>query len=402
MFAKEPRKIETKYRKRPEDAKLRYWFIGYNDQLKHIFKFLENLKHFAFPLSIKTGQALQMGCNGESKPPIRTRKVTEKEKKMKKMLYYAVIAAFIVSVGAVHAATIYEKDGLSYKISGDWQIQLRKDPGHDQDLDVEYDDLEIKNSIKYDLGNGISAFGQLDYGFKNAADQPDSKANPHLEEAYVGFTYKAVRVYMGKTTNASEDFGIEGAYEEPISDAAFNECGLLKGDDIIGASVEFDLGGMNFNIIATHEIEAESEKSDGNGTFSDILVEMSFSDLTIGAAYQKYEASGSNDSTDIYGISVSYDAGFAEFAADYSVADEELDFWNVFAKVPVKTMNTTFGLGYQILDPDDSSKEDIAAWYVNATYNFPAQKNVSVIAEISDTDEKDFDIGYLIGIRIKF
>jgi predicted porin len=349
-------------------------------------------------MSDKNRTDIAMGCDVAFKPTMRA----EKEKKMKRMLVYTVIAMAIVSFGVVNAATIYKKDGLSYKISGDWQIQLRQDPGEDQDLDVEYDDLEIKNNIKYDLGNDLSAFGQLDFGFKNAADKSDEDANPHLEEAYLGFSYKGINIYMGKTDNASDDFGIEGAYEEPISDNAFDEAGLLKGDDIVAVSANFGSGEKSLYIVATHEIEAESEKSAGNGTFTDISAELTFSNLTIGAAYQMYEASGSDDEKNIYGVSLAYDAGFAEFAADYSIAEDELDFWNIFVNVPVEIINTTFGLGCQLLESDDSAEDDISAWYFNATYNFPAQKNVSVIAEIADTDEEDVDMGYLIGIRIKF
>ncbi|SDT94429.1 porin [Desulfobacula phenolica] len=321
---------------------------------------------------------------------------------MKKILCSMIMAVLIISAGEAHAITVYKKDGVTYDIKADLQIQLRKDVGKDQDLDVEYDDLEIKNSIKYDIGNGFSAFGQLDFGFKNAADKPDSDADPHLEEAYLGFGYKGGKIFMGKTDSAADYFGIEGAYEEPLSCHAFDRIGHTDGDDIIGAAFKFSLDDFQFNIIATHEIEAESEKSDGNGTFSDIYAEMKFAGFTVGTAYQTYEASGSDQSEDIYGISLSYDAKFVKVGADYSVAEDELDFWNLFAKIPVKSINTTFGVGYQMIEPDKSSDEDISAWYANITYKFPAHKNVSIFAEVADTDENNVDMGYLFGVRVKF
>jgi hypothetical protein len=46
--------------------------------------------------------------------------------------------------------------------------------------------------------------------------------------------------------------------------------------------------------------------------------------------------------------------------------------------------------------------DDVTEWYANVTYKFPSQKNVSVFAEIADTDEDDIEIGYLAGMRLKF
>ena len=131
--------------------------------------------------------------------------------KLKKVLLFAAALLF-VSVSTSFAATVVEKDDFTYKIKGDWQIQLRQDPGVDQELDVEYDDLELKNSIEYKIDDNLSAFGQLDFGFKNAADKDD---DPHLEEAYVGISYQDFSLSVGKMGNAADEFGVEAAYEEP-------------------------------------------------------------------------------------------------------------------------------------------------------------------------------------------
>jgi predicted porin len=107
-------------------------------------------------------------------------------RKMRTIILVLFIAAMFATTGTVQAATILKKDNLTYAVKGDWQIQYRQDMGDEQDSDLEYDDLEIKNSITYDLGNGLKALGQLDFGFKNAADDSNNDAPPHLEEAWVG------------------------------------------------------------------------------------------------------------------------------------------------------------------------------------------------------------------------
>lgn len=321
-------------------------------------------------------------------------------KRMKKIVFGIVLAAIVAAAGSVHAATVLQKDNFTYKISGDWQVQFRQEPGEDEDLDVEYDDLEIKNYVDYKVNDSVTAFGQLDFGFKNAADKPDTDEGPHLEEAYVGVKFKDVKLFVGKTDSAGDEFGIQGTKETIVADDCFDEFGAVGGDDLIGISAEFaDM----VKVVATHEIEAESEKSDGNGTFYDIFVGMEFKGVSLGAAYQNLEPAGSDDDKTIYGVQVSYDAGFASFAADYSTVDDgdnDAAIWNLFVAVPIKPV--TLGAGYVSLDFDTDAQEDVTGWYANVIYKFPTAKNVRLFAEVGNTDGDDSDMGYLAGLRIKF
>ena len=76
----------------------------------------------------------------------------------------------------MNAATVYEKDGFTYKLNGDFQIQFRQATGFDERAEVEYDDMELKNYVAYDLGNDLTAFGRLDVGYhKSAAGSPDAR-----------------------------------------------------------------------------------------------------------------------------------------------------------------------------------------------------------------------------------
>lgn len=310
---------------------------------------------------------------------------------MKKLILAVAIAA-ATTAGSTSAATIYEGKGLTYKMKGDWQIQLRQDVGNDQELDVEFDDLELKNSVTYDLGDNLKAFGQLDFGFKDAAEGKD-KYGTKLEEAYVGLQFGDVAVAIGKQDFATDEFGVEAAYEMRLDEDGFDAQGT-SGDDVIRVDVEME----NFTFIASTEIEAEGEASEDGRSF-DLFAATELSGLELAAAYQSQEASVGAESKDTWGISAAYDAGFAVLAADYSSVEDTQDQYNLVAVVPV-AKTTKIAIGMANIDPE--AGDDINEWYANVTYKFSTQKNVSLFAEIADTDESGVDVGYLAGMRIKF
>lgn len=327
---------------------------------------------------------------------------------MKKVMSGAVLASLVMAAAGAQAATIVEKDGFTYKLKGDWQIQLRQDHGEDQDLDVEFDDLELKNYISYDLTEGLKAFGELDYGFKNAADKGE---DPHLEEAYLGMAFGDGKFVFGKTGSAADEFGVAGYKETVVEDDAFDDVGATSGDDLLKISYDFGMAG----IIAAYELNPESEHSSANGSFYDAYVYFTTAGFTVAGAYQNFQAADAEildettgevigmdyaDDVNIYGISAEYDAEFMAIAADYSIAEDIESIWNIFVSAPVS--DYTFGVGYQMTDYDADDADDVAGWYANVTYKFPTQKNVSLFAEVANSDEDNSDIGFLAGMRLKF
>ncbi|WP_028301640.1 porin [Oceanospirillum beijerinckii] len=309
---------------------------------------------------------------------------------MKKLvLATAILAAS--AAGTASAATIYENNGLTYKLKGDFQIQLRQDVGDDQNLDVEFDDLELKNSVVYDLGNGMKAFGQLDFGYKNDAEGKSSGS--HLEEAYVGLDFGNVAVSIGQQNHATDDFGVYAAYEASLSEDAFDAQGT-SGNDVIRADV--NLGSLN--LIATTELDAEGENSEDGESF-DLLVSTELQGVELAAAYQTMKTDVNADSVDTFGVSAMADLGIAKIGADYSSTDDVQDQINLVAKMGV-AQSTQIAVGLNNVDPEQG--DDVTEWYANVTYKFPQQKNVSVFAEIADTDEDNVDLGYLAGLRVKF
>jgi predicted porin len=304
------------------------------------------------------------------------------KKLVSKVLFALITTALVIS--SAQAATVVEKDGFKYELKGDLQIQLRQEQGIDEDLEVEYDDLEIKNAISYDLANGLTAFGELDYGFKKAAEGSQDSSN--LEEAFVGLGYQEFSVLMGKTDSAADDFGIYGGLESYGTDDAFHET---DGDDLIKVEAGFDI----VNVIAAYELESDDEYS----SFFDIIVNAEVAGAELAVAYQNADNTADNVVT--YGISLAYDAEVVWVGADYSVEDDndtETTVWNIAAEVPVAEM-TTIGAGYNYTNDDD---EEVSAYYANVQHKL--HKNVKVFVELGDNDKDNVDMGYLAGLQVKF
>jgi len=317
---------------------------------------------------------------------------------MKKLLLAVAVSS--VAAGSANAATVYEKDGFTYKLNGDFQVQMRQNIGDEtKSLGVDFDDMKLENEVSYDLGGGLSGFGSLTVDFKDdAEDGKDASGDEiEVEESYVGMEYSVFAVSFGRRDFATDEFGIEEAYEEPIGEDQF-EATDETGDDAIRVDVEFD----NIYVAASHEMDAND--TDGvEGEYYDLFVGTEFAGLELGAAYKQAKIQGP-DSKDTWGVSAAYDLGIAGLAADYSVTDEangnpETTLYNVAATFDVAS---TTGVALGMQNQEEDGNEDVTGWYANVTYKFPEAKNVRLFAEVADTDEDNMDLGYLAGLRVKF
>ncbi|MCK7544497.1 porin [Marinobacter bryozoorum] len=244
----------------------------------------------------------------------------------------------------------------------------------------------------------------------NAYAAEDDENGSNLEEAFVGLKYGVASVSFGKQNFASDEFGIEEAIEvETIDEDRFDDTGT-DGDDTIRVDVELD----KVYFAASHEMDASDDDDGIDGEFYDLFVATDLAGLELAAAYQLWNPVDLDDSVGTWGLSASYNFGFMNLAADYSVSDwsdvgtweeEDMTQYNVAAVFPVaSTTDVALGMGNK---DSDAWEEDITEWYANVTYKFPAHKNVSVFAEIAQSDEEyadgdDAELGFLAGMRVKF
>lgn len=324
---------------------------------------------------------------------------------MKKLLLAAAVA---VASGSAHAATIYQEGGFEYKLNGDIQVQLRQKSGDDKDPDIEFDDLELKNYVSYRLNDDMTAFGRVDFGFKdvaNGSNEPEGEEDVELEEAYLGMAFGGTSISFGKQNFAGDEFGIEEAIEL-VSDEDRFDAVSTDGDDVI--RIDSELG--NVYLAASYELESEGNDSEDGEAF-DLFASTEFGGLELAAAYQEWNEAAykGDESVDTWGVSAAYDFGILTLAADYSesdsnddTSDNNADQYNL-AAVFAAAETTDIAIGMVETSYDDLvGDDDVTEWYANVTYAFPAHKNVTVFAEIADTDEENADVGYLAGMRIKF
>ncbi|MGM0534904.1 MAG: porin [Pseudomonadota bacterium] len=320
---------------------------------------------------------------------------------MRKVMLAAAVA---MASGSASAATIYEDGGFQYKVNGDIQVQLRQKAGDDNNPDIEFDDVELKNYVSYDLNDSMKAFGRVDFGFKDAAE--DKQSGSSLEEAYLGMAFGSTSVSFGKMDTAGDEFGVTEAIEANTDEDRFDAVGATSGDDVVRLDADLDA----LYLAASYELESEGNSSE-NGEYFDLFVSTEFSGLALGAAFQNWDeaVSSGDESVDTWGVSAAYDAGFATLAMDYSESDSNIDTsannadqYNLAAKFAAAS-TTDIAVGMTETSYDALlGLDDVTEYYANVTYKFPSYSNVSVFAEISDTDEDNVDMGYLAGMRVKF
>ena len=299
---------------------------------------------------------------------------------MTKHILASAVAAVLFS-GAASAATFYEKDDLKMDLKGDLQIQLFQKPGADQDMIVDYDDLELKFGASYDLGNDMAAFGKLELDWKNQGDGSDDDI---VDDAYVGMKFGAMSASIGRQYWGSDDFAVEKAIEMNGGNA-FPSTG---GND----TLKFTFDNEMFGAVFAYDLEEE----EGDDSAIDLTLMTKLAMIDLGVAYQSYEPGADADSIDTFGVMASADAGPANLAIDFT-SNDDLDAINFAASVPF--MDTLEGAaGITQLSPDEG--DEVMHWYANVTKTM--HKNVSVFAEIGNSDEDDSDMGFLAGMRVKF
>jgi hypothetical protein len=313
----------------------------------------------------------------------------------------ALSAVFVAGAmcNPVTAATIYDNGkGLTYSLKADWQVQFKKDIGDNQDLQLDYDDLELKNVITYDLGNGMKAFGEVHFSFDPGANtdaNSGGRDTARREEAFLGLEFGGNQtIRVGQLNTAGDEFGVEQAYEK----VGVAEDGFEDLKDMGFRLTRYDGNFGPLSVVASYDLEEESENAGGDSWF-DVFVSYKVAGVKFAVAYMDYQASPSADSDEVNGVSASW----GPVGVDYSVIDRENDtektIWNVAGKFKVGPTGTV-RVGIDNED-DDALTDDVTGWYTSYTYQFASQKNVSLFVELGDNDRDNTSMGYLFGMQIK-
>ncbi len=311
-----------------------------------------------------------------------------------KKLPLALAIGVIAASSSLNAATVYDNKGLKFKIDGDIQIQLRQRVGDDEELHVDYDDSELKFKLGYDIGNNYTAFAESHFDTGK-----DRDGAVEAEETFVGIKNDAFKVQIGRMDYVTDEFATEKGIEEPLAESAF-EAGEVDGDDVI--LIEAKAGPVN--IALSHDLGGRNETDADEFSSTDLYITGKFGPVKAGFAYQDLEED-ENTQSETVGVNLKAKLGPVSLAGDYSEKEfddtpaNDFEVINLSAGFKVAPTTKTH-IGYQSLSPEEG--EDVDGWYANVVYKFPKAKKVSVFAELQDTDEDDTDVGYLVGMRVKF
>ncbi len=293
-------------------------------------------------------------------------------------------AALLVAFEGASAATLYKKGDVEWKLKGDFQVQLRRKAGENEDSFVDYDDAEIKNSITYSLDNGAKLFAQVDYDIKKE----------ETEEVYVGMDFGNFTFLIGQTDLPSKDFGHEKAWEGSSFEDTFEET-AEESDNQIQLRTQF--AGWEFSI--ARDIEDAEFDDAGDLVKPKVLIDAflykEYAGFDFGFAYQELDAEFGSDSINTFGVGVGTSFGPVEVGLDYSENDslEVLALVTEFSVAP----KTNLVASYEVAEEDGV---DINSWYMSL--NHKIHDKITLLGELSNTDEDGSDVAYVLGMRVKF
>lgn len=296
------------------------------------------------------------------------------------------LLAIAVMAAPAFAGTVFDKDGFKYNLDGDLQIQFDQNGNDDDDLIIEYDDLEIKNTASYQIDDAMSVYGKFD--FAGNQDGGDWGNGIKMEEAYLGGAYNNFFFRYGSFDNTLDDFGVEAAYENTFNGDVFDYAGAANSDNIVEVGATFDM----VTVTLGHELESDTRDAD---EYTFINVGFSVAGVGVTVAYLD---DATNDA-DAYGVSAGYDFGAVAVGADYSYweddADAEITAYNVVVKAPVGE-KAKVAVGF---NSEEVADETYDSFYANGSYALASGANV--FAELRDSDNRD-DIAYTFGMQVKF
>ena len=276
---------------------------------------------------------------------------------MKKTL---IALAVLVAAGSVNAATVYDKDGVSFALSGDVDVNFKKDRAVDSaDAAINLDDADFS----FELGSAINEDAKAIGFFEFSGEGGEASTG----DIYVGLNSASMgTVVWGSTATILDDAGIGSDYEFGLQGAI--DAIDPSGDEVI--KYKHSVGAVSFGI---------ATKMDDEGTDTDAK----YYDGMIGYAAGDFAGRvfvSSHDSDALEGTAYILEA-------DYTVED-------VLLQATYGASSEDTGAG------DVDGSDDVNTFFVNVDYAIAAK--ATVYAEVGTSDADDVDTGYAVGMVVKF
>ncbi|EAR10823.1 porin [Reinekea blandensis] len=298
---------------------------------------------------------------------------------MKKLpLSIAVSSIALAAAGVQAAETVYENEGLSLSVGADAAWVVEKSNTVDSDVQLSKDAADVNFKIASELNDDVTLFGyfSLDSGV--------------LGDNYVGATYGATTLTVGKHATAADAFGIG-------KDQWFgfgNVIAKSSGDDVIKVAYEKD----GISVAAATEYAA----TDAEDSLYDLYASVDLEGVSVAGFVQSTSISGADDT--LFGASAAYSLDALTVGAEYSYSTEtEVSALEVAGSyAATDKLTVAAGYGMELADANDEAPWGV---YANASYDLTA--NASTFAEVAQyggdgyADTQD-DLGFAAGLSLSF
>ncbi|SHO58831.1 porin [Vibrio quintilis] len=316
---------------------------------------------------------------------------------MKKTL----VALAVLAAGSAHAAEVYNNDGVSVSISGSAEVQyiqdFEQDGGPNVDATTRLDDGDVTITTSIEMTDDWATVAGLSYDL--ATDDRDAET----DKLYVGFESSEYgTITFGRQTLIADDDGIGKDFE--LGDAQYFSDQVESADDVV--KYVYDNGQFYFGL--SHDLDASNGDSTSGVEVLDGRIGARFDDLDVRLYVYTDEYTGGDETTafnleaeytfDAFNIAASY--GEAEVENNAGVTQTDTAYFELNGSYTVDKF--TYAIGYAFSSEDESDK-DTDNIYANVVYQLHA--NVRTYAEIGYKDiddEADYDLGYLVGMEVKF
>lgn len=325
---------------------------------------------------------------------------------MKKTL----LALSVLAAGSANAGiNLYDANGVTVDLSGAAEVQYLqliqdKDSNDDAGLHLDDGDLQLNTTIA--VTDQLNAVAGIGFKFE--------KRKVENDELWVGLGGDFGTLTFGRMLYISDDMGIGKDYE-----LGFEQIDFVQTEGNEAIKYVFDNGQFYFGLTHDLDAEAQSPATDyrgADGTVTDARIGARFANFDVRGYYytaddiqRTQNAKNTGTDVDAFNIEAEYVMGAFAFAASYGNAQYEESATNVkTADIDVYEINgsytlgkNTFALGYNRAD-DSKSNETVDNVYANITHQL--HSNVKVYGELgwADADNADLDLGYLVGMEVKF
>ncbi|TNG97517.1 porin [Pasteurellaceae bacterium USgator11] len=292
---------------------------------------------------------------------------------MKKTLVALAVAA--VAATSANAAVVYDQDGSKVEVGGSVRLVLQK--AKDKRTDLLNNGSRITVNASQDLGNGLSAVGQLEI-------RPDFSSDTKTSRLWAGFKQEGVgTLTFGKLLTIGDELG--------QSDFTYNFGGINKVTDSGDKVAHFrsaNFGGFSFgvdylfgNSAKTKEVNGQVVKVNNNrGYVVGALYNNKFGDLGIDAAVGFSQDNRSTDATVVSGTLAEGNYKEKGFTSGLRVSYDK--FAVGFDYSQRKTDDKAQGVTFRVVKKDDGGKAILTKYHKISEYELGLKYQVTDASKV--------------------